>query len=165
MSRGVPVRGGRYARIACRLRSSPARAAVQRSGTVLSLLEATVGVLRDLRDTPARPGRVPALSGDALSGRSLPRAPFSRACEGDMGRALGKPATSGTDSANRGFVWTAPLVFGGTPHRVHHGAMLQVGPGLWQAAGCGCGAWRPDRRFPVPSRRRNQHPRGPIGRS
>lgn len=82
-----------------------------------------------------------------------------------MERALGKPAASGTDSADRGFVWTAPLVFGETPHRVHHGGMLQVWPGLWQGAECGCEAWGPDRRFPVPSRRRNQHPRVPIGRS
>lgn len=53
------------------------------------------------------------------------------------------PPMNGMDSVSRGFVFLRADSQGlsPTPHCVHHGAMLQVGPGIWRGVECGCGAW------------------------
>ncbi len=61
----------------------------------------------------------------------------------DMPSQSGNAPTNGMDSVSRGFVFLksdSPAI-APTPHCVHHGAMLQVGPGIWRGAECGCGAW------------------------
>ena len=56
------------------------------------------------------------------------------------------PPKNGMDSVSRGHVFLKADNPGvrPTPHCIHHGAMLNVGLGMWRGVECGCGAWDPE---------------------